>query len=568
MKNKWNLTLAFFLCFLMSNFTSEQQQVEKAETLYKNGTIYTVDADFSTAQAVAVAKGKILFVGGNAEAEKWRSPDTKVVDLKGKVMVPGLIDSHYHFMGVGRREYHLNLDGTKSLAEFLARIEKEIARKKKGDWITGRGWIEEDWPTKKFPTRTDLDAISPDNPVFLRRADGHAAVANSMAIEQAGITKDTVNPQGGEIIHDAYSGEPTGMFLDKAMGLISRHIPQQSSQEMNARYAKKADALALAYGLTQIHDMGSSWKTVALWKKMYEEDELKIRIHAYIAGPGGQADRLLAEGAKMALPGEKLTVRGIKIVQDGALGSRGAALLTKYNDFKTSGFLIHKDAEIYPTIKTAVKNGIQMAIHAIGDRANRNVIDLYEKALQEVPENERKIKQPRLRIEHAQIVDRDDIPRFKALGVLPSMQASHAIGDLHFAIRRLGTTRIKGGYAWRTFIDQGSMIAMGSDAPVEEGNPMIEFFAAVARKDTTGYSNPDWNNGLKMTREEALKSMTIWASYAVFEEDIKGSIEPGKVADFVVLDRDIMKADEKKLFNTKVLMTIIGDEVVYEKDTQ
>lgn len=562
------LKFLILCCGLFMLLVGCTQTGGKADLILKNGTIYTVDQSFSKAEAIAIAGDKILSVGDNDEVLRYAGASTQIIDLGGKTVVPGFIDAHYHFMGVGAREFHLNLDGTRSLAEFLDKVRAEVAKAKPGAWVTGRGWIEEDWPSKKFPTRYDLDKVAPNNPVFLRRADGHAAVANSKALELAGITKDTPDPQGGQILHDKSTGEPNGLFLDRAMGLVSRHMPPDTSEEMQRNYALKANEVSLAYGVTQIHDMGVSWETVDLYKRLYENDEMQIRIHAYIRGPGENADRLLEEGPQIGLYDNHLTVRGIKITQDGALGSRGAALLLPYSDEDTRGFLIHKDEEIYPTIKSATERGIQMVIHAIGDRANRNILDLYEKAFSEVPEAQRKIADPRFRIEHAQIVALEDMPRFKQLGVIPSMQPSHAIGDLHFAVRRLGLDRMTEGYAWRTFIDLGCYIPGGSDAPVEEGNPMIEFYAACVRKDTTGFAAEGWHRELAMTREEALRSLTIWASKAVFEENLKGSLEPGKLADLVVLDRDLMTAPEARLFDIKVLKTMVGGKFVYERGKQ
>lgn len=556
---------ALFVLILMNFFFSGCGQ-QQADLVFKNGVIYTVNDAQPKAEAVAIAGNRFLAVGRNAEVEAFVGEHTRVVDLQGRTVVPGFIDSHYHFMGVGRREFHLNLDGTRSLQEFLDRVKAEAARKQKGEWITGRGWIEEDWPSKRFPTRHDLDRVAPDNPVVLSRADGHAVVVNSLALKLAGIDKNTPNPQGGEIIRDKRTGEATGLILDKAMALVWRHVPPDTSREMRRKYAKRADEIAVAYGLTQVHDMGSGWDTIDLWKEMYQSGELNIRIYAYIRGPGEAADRLLQEGPQIGLFDHHLTVRGIKISQDGALGSRGAALLEPYRDAETVGLLQYQDEEIYPTIKKALESGIQMAIHAIGDRANRNVLDLYERAFNEVLKEQWQPSEPRFRIEHAQIVAPEDIPRFAQLGVIPSMQPSHAIGDLHFAVRRLGLDRMTRAYAWRTFIDSGSVIPGGSDAPVEEGNPMIEFYAACVRKDTTGFSAEGWHPELKMTREEALKSLTIWGARAAFEEDLKGSIEPGKLADLVVLDRDLMTAPEEELFRIKVLMTVIGGEVVYERE--
>ncbi len=554
------LELILGFVFIMISINCSGQ---KADLVFKNGVIYTVNENMSQAQAVAISDKKIIAVGTDAEIEEFVGMSTQVIDLEGKTMTPGFIDSHYHFMGVGRREFNLNLDGTKSLQEFLDKVAAEVASKPEGEWITGRGWIEEDWPSKRFPTRHDLDKVAPDNPVVLGRADGHAVVANSKALEIAGLTKATQDPQGGEILRDQYSGEATGLLIDRAMGLVRKHLPSDDSPEIQWKYAKKADEVALAYGLTQVHDMGSNFDTVDLWKGMYEKDELKIRLYVCIRGPSEHTERLLDEGPQIGLYDDKLNVRAIKISADGALGSRGAALLEPYSDADTKGLLIYKDEEIYPTIKKALENNTQMVIHGIGDGANRRILDLFERAFDEVPQGQRS---PRFRIEHSQIVHLDDIPRFKELGIIPSMQPSHAIGDLHFALRRLGMDRLQEGYAWRPFIDQGNYIPGGSDAPVEEGNPLIEFYAACVRKDTTGFSAEGWHPEYKMTREEALKSMTIWGAKAAFSEDLIGSIEVGKYADLVVLDRDLMTEPEERLFDINVLMTVVGGEIVYKKE--
>jgi len=505
MKNLLFESILGFIFIMVSINCSGQ----KADLVLKNGVIYTVDENLSQAQAVAISDKKIIAVGTDAEIEEFVGMGTQVIDLEGRTVTPGFIDSHYHFMGVGRREFQLNLDGTKSLQEFLDKVATEVAAKSDGEWITGRGWIEEDWPSKRFPTRQDLDKIAPHNPVILGRADGHAIVVNSKALEISGITKATEDPQGGKILRDQYSGEATGLLIDRAMSLVRKHMPSDDSPEIQREYAKKANEVALAYGLTQVHDMGSSFGTVDLWKNMYENDELKIRLYVCIRGPNEHTERLLEEGPQIGLYDDKLNVRAIKISADGALGSRGAALLEPYSDADTKGLLIYHDEEIYPTIKKALENNIQMVIHAIGDGANRRILDLYERAFDEVPESKRSNMTPRFRIEHSQIVHLEDIPRFKKLGVIPSMQPSHAIGDLHFAVRRLGMDRMAEGYAWRQFIDQGSYIPGGSDAPVEEGNPMIEIYAACVRKDTTGYSTVVCHREYKMTREESLKSLTI-----------------------------------------------------------
>jgi len=540
-----------------------QSSNPKADLILQNGVIHTVDESNPHAEAVAIAGDTIIFVGTNQDVEAHRSAATRVIDVQGKTVIPGFIDSHYHFQGVGKREYDLNLDGCTSLDEFLSRLKNWATKKSAGEWVTGRGWMEEDWPVKQFPTRRELDAAVADLPVYLNRADGHMAVVNSKALQIAGVNRAIANPQGGEILKDE-KGEPNGLLIDKAMELVSNHIPT-SSTEMQEKYALAANARALSYGITTVHDAGSIFDTIEVWKSLYAQGKMQVRVYEFARWPGKAVDHLLENGAEVGLFNNHLTIRGIKITIDGALGSRGAALLEKYSDENTSGLLIYKDEEIYPTIKAATEKGIQMAVHAIGDAANRKVLDLYERAMNEVPLDARKIREPRHRIEHAQIVHADDMPRFKTLGILPSMQPSHAIGDLHFAIRRLGLERMHEGYAWRNFIDQGCMIPGGSDAPVEEGNPMIEFYAACVRKDTTGFSTDGWHPEMKMTRDEALRSMTLWGAYAAFEENLKGSITKGKLADLVVLDQDLMKTPEETLHRIQVLVTIVGGKVVYDK---
>lgn len=537
---------------------------ESADLVLRGGVIHTVDANHRTVEAVAVKGDRIVLAGTNAEAEKMIGPNTRVIELNGKTVVPGLIDSHYHFQGVGKRAYDLNLDGATSLEDFQTRIKNWAANKAPGEWLLGRGWMEEDWPVKNFPTRAELDAVVADRPVYLNRADGHMAVVNSKALELAGIHASTPNPPGGEILRDK-NGAPNGLFVDNAMDLIEQHIPM-NTREVQESYAKKADEASLAYGWTTIHDAGSDWGTIDLWKSLYAQNKLKIRIYEFVRGPSADVDTLLGRKPEIGLFNHRLTIRGIKISADGALGSRGAALLEKYSDENTTGLFLHADERVYPIVKAATEKGFQMAIHAIGDAANRKVLDFYERAAQEVPAEARAIREPRHRIEHAQIVHPSDLPRFKKLGVIPSMEASHAIGDLHFAPRRLGDARLVGAYAWRTLLDDGNIIAGGSDAPVEEGNPMIEFYASVARKDTTGFSASNWHEQLKMTRLEALKSLTIWGAYAAFEEELKGSIEVGKLADFAVLDGDLMTAPEESLFRIQNVMTIVGGEVVFKRE--
>ena len=543
---------------------STNAAVEPADQAFTNGNIYTVNELQPKAEAVAVKAGRIFFVGSNRRATKWAGPNTRVIDLHGRTMVPGLTDSHCHLSGIGFREMTLNLEGTASLEEFLARVKARVAQAKTGDWITGRGWIETFWNPPVFPTRSDLDQIAPDNPVLLTRADGHASVVNSAALKLAGIDKSTPNPFGGELSKDKQAGEPNGMLLDAAQELVRRHLPPRTAEDADRAIALGVKR-SLELGWTQIQDAGGSYEDVARYKKLYGDGIIKLRVYQAVYGPGPSAEKLLAEGPIIGAFDNRYTLRAIKIVADGALGSRGAALLEPYSDAPdTAGYLTVKEEPLRPMLLEALRKGIQVETHAIGDRANRFILDEYEKALAAVSPAQRKIRGPRWRVEHAQIVEAADIPRFAKLGVIPSMQPSHAIGDLHFAPSRLGLQRLAGAYAWQSLLKSGAIIAGGSDAPVERGEPMIEFYAAVARKDTKGFTGAGWHPEQAVSRPQALKMFTLWPAYAAFEEKIKGSIEPGKLADFTVLSADIMKIPAAEILKTRCVMTVVGGEIVYQ----
>lgn len=543
--------------------TNPGLSAEQADILFINGNVYTVGEKQPRAEAIAVKAGKIVFVGSNKDARAYQGKGTRLIDLNGSTVVPGLTDSHYHLAGVGARELNLNLEGTNTLEQFLAKVKERVDRARPGEWVTGRGWIETFWKPQVFPTRWDLDKVSPNNPVYLTRADGHGVVVNSAAIKIAGVDKNTPNPFGGEIMKDKQTGDPNGMFLDRASGLIASHIPR--GDDNAAQEILVAVKRSLELGWCEIQNAGSSYSEVALLKKLYADGKIKLRIYESIRGPGPDAERLLAEGPIIGDYDNRLTVRHIKVTLDGALGSKGAALLEPYSDYDTAGFLTQKEEVVVPMLEAALRKGIQVETHAIGDRANRTILDWYEKAMKAVPPEQRKIREPRWRVEHAQIVNPVDIPRFAKLGVIPSMQPSHAIGDLHFAQSRLGLKRLEGAYAWQSFIKSGSIIAGGSDAPVERGEPMIEFYAAVARKDQKGFSGEGWHPEQAVSREQALKMFTLWAAQAAFEEKLKGSIEVGKLADLTVLSADIMKIPEPEILKTRCEMTVIGGEVVYQQ---
>jgi len=539
-------------------------RAQDVDLVLANGNIYTVHDKQPKAEAIAVKGNRIVFVGSNEDAKKFHA--AKVIDLRGRTLVPGLTDSHCHIFGIGEREMRLNLEGTNTLGDFLNKVKARVAQTSIGKWITGRGWIETFWKPSKFPTRQDLDKIAPDNPVFFTRADGHASVANSAALRIAKIDRNTPDPFGGQILKS--SGEPNGMLLDNAQELVSRNIPKPTEAEREEALLRGINR-EIGLGWCEIQNAGSDSEDIDLLRKDFEAGKIKIRFINAVYGPGKDAQNFLREGATINAFDHHFTQRTIKVIFDGALGSRGAALLKPYSDAPdTSGYLTEKPEELKPMFEEALRSGIQVETHAIGDRANRLILNLYEQAFKAVPPNARKIREPRWRVEHAQILDPVDIPRFAKLGVIPSMQPSHAISDLFFALSRLGIDRLAAAYAWQSFLKSGSIICGGSDAPVERGEPMIEFYAAVARKSIRGESAEGWHPEQAVSREQALKMFTIWPAYGVFEENDKGSIEVGKLADFTVLSQDILKIPEPEILKSRCVMTMIGGEVVFESAEQ
>ena len=539
-------------------------RAQDVDLVLANGNIYTVHDKQPKAEAIAVKGNRIVFVGSNEDAKKFHA--AKVIDLRRHTLVPGLTDSHCHIFGIGEREMRLNLEGTNTLGDFLNKVKARVAQTSIGKWITGRGWIETFWKPSKFPTRQDLDKIAPDNPVFFTRADGHASVANSAALRIAKIDRNTPDPFGGQILKS--SGEPNGMLLDNAQELVSRNIPKPTEAEREEALLRGINR-EIGLGWCEIQNAGSDSEDIDLLRKDFEAGKIKIRFINAVYGPGKDAQNFLREGATINAFDHHFTQRTIKVIFDGALGSRGAALLKPYADAPdTSGYLTEKPEELKPMFEEALRSGIQVETHAIGDRANRLILDLYEQAFKAVPPNARKIREPRWRVEHAQIVDPVDIPRFAKLGVIPSMQPSHAISDLFFALSRLGIDRLAAAYAWQSFLKSGSIICGGSDAPVERGEPMIEFYAAVARKSIRGESAEGWHPEQAVSRKQALKMFTIWPAYGVFEENDKGSIEVGKLADFTVLSQDILKIPEPEILKSRCVMTMIGGEVVFESAEQ
>jgi predicted amidohydrolase YtcJ len=540
---------------------------EPADLVLTGGIVHTLDSKTPAAEAIAIGGDRILFVGTSERARSYVGPNTRTIDLEGATVVPGLADAHYHLSGVGEREMTLNLEGTSTKEAFLAKVAERVRLAKPGDWVVGRGWIETFWTPAVFPTRQDLDAIAPNNPVILQRADGHASIVNSAALRVAGVTRATVAPAGGALNQDE-RGELTGMLIDRAQGLVGRHVPPDPPEQLDSMIVVGARR-SVELGWTQIQDAGGSWDEIGRMRRLYGDGKLKLRIYEAVRGPGADADSLLRVGATIGEFGGRLTIRTIKAAIDGALGSRGALLLAPYaDDPATRGLLTTDTAAFRAMLVRSLERGIQVETHAIGDGGNRMVLDLYQQALADVPRGEKRlVKEPRWRIEHAQIVDPADIPRFKELDIIPSMQPSHAIGDLYFAPTRLGATRLAGAYAWKSFLDLGLPIPGGSDAPVERGEPMIEFYAAVARRDIRGGAGADslWHPEQKVSREEALKMFTVYAAFAAFEEDQRGTITPGKWADLTILDQDIMAVAEPDILKTKTVMTVIGGEIVFDR---
>ena len=550
----------YILLAILFTGCSENQSCKSADVVLINSTIYTLNDSAPSAQALAFLGDTLVFVGSNALSKEYQCNEAKVIDLKGSYVYPGFVDSHAHLKGIGHRENSLNLQGIDSLKEMLTTVEIFSNGIQPGEWVVGRGWIEKVWPEKRFPTRYELDRFSSDKPVILERADGHAVVVNSLALELAGISSESNDPHGGRIEKDK-NGEPTGMLIDKATALVEKLIPKTTKQE-DKRDLKAGIDSNVSLGRTQVQIAGGTFSDIEILEEIKEEGNLLQRVY-FAVSAGKPAETLLKLGPKLD-PENMLTVRGIKLYADGALGSRGAALLEKYDDQDTTGLLIFTKEETLPVLEEALKKGIQIQTHAIGDKGNRITLDWYQEAFNSIVDEERKVIAPRWRIEHSQIITKEDQIRFRDMEIIASMQPSHAIGDLHFAPSRLGMQRVGNGYVWRNLIDLGVVVAGGSDAPVEIGDPRIEFYAAIARKDLDGFYDRGWHLEQAVTREEALKMFTIWPAFAAFQEDINGTIEVGKLADLTIFSKDIMKVPEEEILEAQVIMTIVNGKIVFE----
>jgi predicted amidohydrolase YtcJ len=509
--------------------------------------------------SIAVRGGRIAALGTDAELRALVGPSTRRVDLAGALVLPGLTDAHVHVEGLGTARESLDLVGAATLEEALARVAAAARKLGPGEWLLGRGWDQNDWPGQKFPGAADLDRVSGDHPVYLTRVDGHAGWANTRALQAAGLTSATADPDGGRILRDA-AGAPTGILVDAAQRLVSAKIPSPPRDVRKRRLYGGLMAAAEA-GLTSVHDAGVTLDTIPLYKELLAEGRLPIRAYVMLRGPGEVLEHADTLQPEIGLGDGRLTVRAIKVSADGALGSRGALLIEPYSDEPSTRGLLTVDREAYAKmLEVAVRRGFQVNTHAIGDAANRFVLDAYEKAFAAGGG-----ARQRFRVEHAQVLAPSDVPRFKALDVIPSMQPTHCTSDMYWAEARVGPQRAQGAYLWKAFLDQGVPIAGGSDAPVEEIAVLPGIFAAVTRQDAKGWPPGGWHPGQRVTLREAIEMFARGAAYAAFEEKDRGTIETGKRADFTVLSRDITTLPPAEILKTEVVMTVVGGEVAYKR---
>jgi predicted amidohydrolase YtcJ len=536
-----------------------------ADLVLRGGKVVTVDENFSIQEAVAVRGEKIVFVGSNEEVQGYIYPNTTVIDCDGKFVLPGLIDGHAHLHSLGEELTSLNVTGTKSYEEVIDRVAKKVEALEPGEWIRGGRWDQNDWEDTSFPVHDPLSAVSPNNPVFLMRVDGNAAVANAKALEIANITKDTPDPYGGVIVRKE-NGDPTGVLVNRAMEAVIASIPEDTEERYKEKFLKAVNA-CLRDGLTGVHEAGVGPRAIAMYKDLIDAGQLKLRVYAMLGEETDlpqdmdlveyfKANRIEEYGDHM------LSVRSIKLFFDGALGSRGAAFFEPYaDDPSNTGLLRIPTDYIYAVSKAALDADMGVNTHCIGIRGNSLCLDAYERAFKENPKEDH-----RFRIEHAQIVRPEDVERFVSLGVVPAMQPTHCTSDMYFVEERVGDKRAEGAYAWRWFIEAGLPIPCGSDFPVESTDPLLGIYAAVTRQDTSGWPDGGWYPSQRMTIQEAIKGFTIWAAYGAFQEDVLGSIEVGKYADFTVLDKDILESNPKEILATNPVYTIVAGKIRYRAE--
>jgi len=576
---------SFILLFLFQVILSSCSK-DMPDKIFYNGKIYSLDEKNSIYEAVAVKNGIIFDVGSSAELLK-KYPQSEKIDLNGAIVFPGFIDAHGHITGYGENLLQINLVGTTSQEEIAELVKQKANQSKEGDWILGVGWDQNDWEDKSWPDHKILDKASPKNPVALTRIDGHALWVNKKALELAGIDKNTPNPDGGEIKKDK-NGKPTGLLIDNAMNLVYKVIPPPTDEELEETVLVSTNNL-VKYGITSVHDMGVGERTIQIYKKLADEGKLPIRIHAYVDGIGDTWNKYLKEGKLIGYQNNFVNVDGIKLFVDGAMGSRGALMTEPYQDDPENyGLLLLSEEQIYQVTKDALLKGLQVATHAIGDSGNFLVLNAYQRAIEEL-----KPKDPRLRIEHVQVINPEDAKRLAKLKVIPSMQPVHATSDMPWAEARLGPERVKWSYALRMVLNESKMIAGGSDFPVESPSVLEGIYSAITRQDKNGspknaedvlrlvkekkwviskegIKDPKnfengWYTDQKLTIDEAIKCFTKWPAYAVFEENKKGTIEIGKWADFTILDKDLYNISPEEILKTNVIMTVVNGRIVFKK---
>lgn len=554
----YRIAILLILMIVLVSLSCEQGN-RSQKTVIQNVKGYTFyDGDLRKFSAIAFQDGKVIDVYSDTTFES--RDDAEVIDGEGRIMLPGLTDAHGHVMGLGFQEMNANLTGTESLDEAQKRVERYASDYPDLNWIQGRGWNHTHWNINRFPTAEELDEVVSDRPVWLSRVDGHAGWANSKAMEMAGITADTEDPDGGKIIRDE-NGEPTGLFVDGAMSLIESEIPNPTPEEQKMAFQKALQQMR-SHGLTSVHDAGVDVNSWNIYTDFADQDSLTTRIYGMISGADATFDSLSEDGPVESYKNDLLALRSVKLYADGALGSRGAAMMEPYTDEPNNrGLLFHSQEEMNQMVLKTMSAGYQTNVHAIGDRGNRQVLDAFENAKDSLEE-----QGLRNRVEHAQIVAPDDIPRFKELDIIASMQPTHATSDMNMAEDRVGSERIKGGYAWQTFLDQGTVVASGSDFPVEDVNPFYGLYSAVTRQDHEGNPEDGWYPSESMTREQAFRSFTLDAAYAAHQEDVLGSLEPGKWADFIIIDRDFFEVPANEIWRTEVLETWLAGQKIYSTE--